>query len=297
MRHIGLFEGIGGFSLAARWAGWHTVAWCEINDFCKKVLSFHFPKAEKHDDIRKTDFTIYRGKCDILTGGFPCQPFSVAGKQLGTEDERHLWPEMLRAVREIQPRWVVGENVGGILNWNGGMVFEQVHIDLENEGYEVQAFVLPAVSVNAPHRRDRVWFVAFKNTDKNGRTSNKRKEKPGIRKQRDFGPGDNERIRANDDKAGDAANANEKRLEGQTENGYMGGEQRFMQRIPGRQWENFPTQPPVCSRDDGIPNELAGITFSKHRKESIGAYGNAIVPQVAYQIFKAINEYESTMDN
>jgi len=92
MKHIGLFEGIGGFSLAARWAGWETIAWCEWNEFGQKVLRHHFPKAQGHGDITKTDFTIYRGQCDIITGGFPCQPYSQAGKRLGKEDERHLWP-------------------------------------------------------------------------------------------------------------------------------------------------------------------------------------------------------------
>lgn len=120
MNHLGLFEGIGGFSLAARWAGWHTVAWCEINPFGQQVLKYHFPNAKGHDDITKTDFTIYRGTVDIITGGFPCQPYSTAGKRLGKDDERHLWPQMLRAIREVQPRWVVGENVSGLVNWSGG---------------------------------------------------------------------------------------------------------------------------------------------------------------------------------
>ena len=349
MNHLGLFEGIGGFSLAARAVGWHTIAWCEINDFCQKVLSYHFPEAKKHDDIRKTDFTIYRGKCDILTGGFPCQPFSIAGKQLGTEDERHLWPEMLRAIREIQPRWVVGENVGGILNWNGGMVFEQVHIDMENEGYEVQAFVLPAVAVNAPHRRDRVWFIAYKNANKDGRTSNEWEKESNIREQRNIGPGDNERLRANNEKTWnaskadgstkrssgasveinkkrreyafqqkkrrakakqrircrnvlrDAANANNERLQrGENVGSPCDSRQNTNQQLAGflqSKWQDFPTKPAICGGNDGLPTELAGIAFSKHRKESIGAYGNAIVPQVAIQIFKSIIQYESTMDN
>lgn len=116
MRHIGLFEGIGGFSLAAKWMGWETVAWCEWSPFCQQVLKYHFPDAEGFGDITKTDFLKYANKIDILTGGFPCQPYSLAGKRKGTEDERHLWPEMLRAIREIQPKWVVGENVSGIIN-------------------------------------------------------------------------------------------------------------------------------------------------------------------------------------
>ena len=160
MRHIGLFAGIGGFELAARWMGWNTIAWSEWDPFCQKVLSYHFPEAKGYGDTKQADFTQYRGQCDILTGGFPCQPYSVAGKRLGKEDERHLWPEMLRAIREIQPRWIVGENVRGLLSWNDGVVFEEVCSDLESEGYEVQAFIIPAAGVGAPHRRERVWIIA-----------------------------------------------------------------------------------------------------------------------------------------
>lgn len=160
MTHGSLFSGIGGFDLAAAWAGWENIFACEIDPFCQKVLKYHFPKSTLYENIRTTDFTVWRGRIDVLSGGFPCQPFSTAGKRKGTEDERYLWPEMLRAIREISPRWVVGENVLGIVNWNGGMVFEQVCADLEAEGYEVQPYVLPACGVGAPHKRDRVWFAA-----------------------------------------------------------------------------------------------------------------------------------------
>jgi len=163
MRHGSLFSGIGGFDLAAEWMGWENVFHCEWNPFGQKVLKHYWPNSISYHDITKTDFTIHRGAIDILTGGFPCQPYSAAGKRLGKEDERHLWPEMLRAIREIQPRWIVGENVLGLVNWNGGMVFEEVQADLEAEGYEVQPYVLPAAAVGAPHRRDRVWFVAYRN--------------------------------------------------------------------------------------------------------------------------------------
>jgi DNA (cytosine-5)-methyltransferase 1 len=169
MRHGSLFSGIGGFDLAAEWMGWENVFHCEWNKFGQQVLKYYWPKAISYEDITKTDFTIHRGRIDILTGGFPCQPYSSAGKRLGKEDERHLWPEMLRAIREIQPRWVVGENVLGLVNWSGGLVFHEVQADLEAEGYEVQPYVLPAVSVNAPHRRDRVFFVAH---SKSARTRN-----------------------------------------------------------------------------------------------------------------------------
>ncbi len=167
MRHGSLFSGIGGFDLAAQWMGWENVFHCEWNPFVKNLLHYYWPDADSLGDITKTDFTKYANKIDILTGGFPCQPYSSAGKRLGKEDERHLWPEMLRAIREIGPKYVVGENVFGLLSWNGGVVFDEVHSDLEAEGYEVQAVVIPAAAVNAPHGRDRVWFVA-KNTMRSG---------------------------------------------------------------------------------------------------------------------------------
>ena len=152
MRHGSLFSGIGGFDLAAEWCGWENVFHCEWNTFGQKVLKHHFPKSISYNDITKTDFTIHRGDIDIISGGFPCQPYSSAGKRLGKEDERHLWPEMLRAIREIQPSWVVGENVRGLTNWNGGLVFDEVQSDLEAEGYEVLPFLLPACAVNVrPH--------------------------------------------------------------------------------------------------------------------------------------------------
>jgi DNA (cytosine-5)-methyltransferase 1 len=161
MTHGSLFSGIGGFDLAAQWMGWENIFHCEWNPFGQKVLKHHFPNSISYDDITKTDFTIHRGSIDVLTGGFPCQPYSLAGKRKGKEDERHLWPEMLRAIREIQPRFVVGENVLGLVNWSNGLVFHEVQTDLETAGYEVWPYVLPACAVNAPHRRDRVWFIAY----------------------------------------------------------------------------------------------------------------------------------------
>ena len=180
MNHGSLFSGIGGFDLAAEWMGWTNVFHCEWEEFPRKVLNYHFPKSISYGDIKETDFTIHRGQIDILTGGFPCQPYSSAGKRLGKEDDRHLWPEMLRAIREIQPRWVVGENVRGLVNWNGGLVFEEVQADLENEGYEVQPFILPAAGVNAPHRRDRVWFVAYSHKCNDGRNARENERTSGT---------------------------------------------------------------------------------------------------------------------
>ena len=296
LTHASLFSGIGGFDLAAEWAGWTNLFNCEKDAFCQRVLKYHFPDAIQYSDIRETDFTIWRGRVDVLTGGFPCQPFSTAGKRKGTNDDRYLWPEMLRAIREIRPRWVVGENVRGIVNWNAGLVFDTVCADLEAEGYEVTPYVLPACGVGAPHRRDRVWFVA-KDTQRVRCNGGKSKKESGAGGFGQSGAGDNVRVYGTKEATANPASLKDHRRR-------SGGFQpEFAGVIPD--WERFTTQSPVCLRDDGISywvdNEalLAGrtprqpyIAIGKLRQESIKAYGNAIVPQVAYQIFKAINECE-----
>ena len=288
MRHGSLFSGIGGFDLAAEWMGWENVFHCEWNEFGQKVLQYYWPNAISYDNIKETDFTIHRGRIDILTGGFPCQPYSAAGKRKGKEDERHLWPEMLRAIREIQPRWIVGENVYGLVNWSGGLVFDEIQADLEAEGYEVQPVILPACAVNAPHRRDRVWFVAYANgsgqTDNCGTNIEKEGE---IRRNKESNVSG--KLRSN----GDASNAKRNGLEHGTKPRELCQSQReTRERIAGyakaEGWTRFPTQSPICDGDDGLSSRLDGITFPKWRNESIKAGGNAIVPQVAYEIFKAI---------
>lgn len=404
MRHGSLFSGIGGFDLAAEWMGWENVFHCEWNKFGQTILKGHWPGAKSYEDIKKTDFTIWRGGVDVLSGGFPCQPYSTAGKRLGKEDERHLWPQMLRAIREISPRWVVGENVRGLTNWNEGVVFDEVQADLEAEGYEVLPFLLPACAVNAPHRRDRIWFIAFKNTNRNGWDGKQREIQSGERKFGDFGTGNNERLRADNEETINASNPNSDgfnggnggneihpsegginalgnisndftnesfadtpsdrrngagagieikegrqtepgtagQLEGRPERfcndesfadtsdeGLQGGEQHgaFNKRIGTRQsrqsiaqlyqisnWQNFPTQSPVCDGNDGFSTEslrqrlredslghlsekeidkIISEAVSQWRKETIKAGGNAVVPQVVLQIFKAIERYES----
>ena len=281
MTHGSLFSGIGGFDIAAEWAGWQNLFNCEWEEFPRKVLKHHFPNAKQYEDIREFNATDYAGRIDILSGGFPCQPYSLAGKRLGKEDERHLWPEMLRIIRECSPRWVVGENVRGLVNWSGGLVFEEVCADLEACGYSVQPFVLPACAVNAPHRRDRVWFVANRN-DRNG----KEKRLQAGREINFYGIGGNR----------NAPDTDNERLQRSKERRGFGGSRKKRDKQPPRRirtkWENFPTQPPICGGDDGLPRELDGITFPKWRTESIKAYGNAIVPQVALRIFEAIQEYE-----
>ena len=292
MKHGSLFSGIGGFDLAAQWMGWENVFHCEWEEFPRKVLQHYWKDAISYGDIKQTDFTIHRGQIDILTGGFPCQPYSVAGKRLGKEDERHLFPEMLRAIREIKPTFIVGENVRGLLNWNGGLVFDEIHTDLEAEGYEVVPLLLPACGVNAPHKRDRIWFVA-KNTNKNGRRSEQRKEESGKWKFRNFGSRDNERIRTNDEEIGFTINSNDEgRSNGFGEVSEWDNNAEFTNSsvVKPSYWKRFPTQSTICNGDDGLSSRLDGITFPKWRRESIKAGGNAIVPQVAYEIFKAIDK-------
>jgi DNA (cytosine-5)-methyltransferase 1 len=166
MRHGSLFTGLGGFDLAATWMGWENIFQCEKEEFCQRILRYYWPNTKLYEDIRKFDAAIFRGTVDVVSGGFPCQPFSSAGKQRGTADDRYLWPEMRRVITEVRPRWVVGENVLGLFNWNKGMVFEQVHLDLEAAGYKVWTYILPAAGIGAPHRRERVWIIAH--ADGNG---------------------------------------------------------------------------------------------------------------------------------
>ena len=372
MTHGSLFSGIGGFDLAAEWMGWENIFHCEWNDFGQKVLHHYWPKAISYHDITKTDFTIHRGRIDILTGGFPCQPYSMAGKRKGKEDERHLWPEMLRAIKEIQPRWVVGENVYGLVNWSNGLVFHEVQADLEAAGYEVFPYVLPAVSVNAPHRRDRIWFVAYAKNygcdkrveDINGReeyqscnwdkvrnitTANgeqrttphpnrnptgtsgesasiegiggsndvqqsERRSKTKFNNRPSSVPRDATAPNRNGfngsdcqheiqpSEGGEYAQCNfEQNVIANTEsigqgNALENGELergRFRQPNQRNAWDSFPSVSPICTGDDGVSSRLDNITFSKWRNESIKAAGNAIVPQVALQIFKTIQQYET----
>ncbi len=296
MKHGSLFSGLGGFDLAAEWMGWENIFHCEWMEFPRNVLDYHFPNADSLIDICKTDFKKYANEIDILTGGFPCQPFSVAGKRKGANDERYLWHEMLRAIQEIKPTFVIAENVANIFNIDDGLVFEQVCLDLEAEGYEVQPFNIPAASKNAPHRRARIWFVAtntkYLRLEYSTKRGNIQKSTTTPQKERNNAT---KSIEA-DGIDGNVTDSNRKRCERQRKCGIIRKERENRNKRFGQlgnieyQWQKFPTQPPICGGDDGLPTELDGITFSKWRRESIKGYGNAIVPQVAFEIFKQLEK-------
>ena len=252
MNHGSLFSGIGGFDLAAEWMGWENRFHCDINPFSTKICKYYWPQAVSYDNIKTTDFTVWRGKIDVLSGGFPCQPFSTAGKRMGKEDERHLWPEMLRAIREIQPRYVVGENVRGIASWSDGLVFEEVCSDLESQGYEVQAFLLPAVGINAPHKRDRFYFVA-KNTNQDGWGSNERKEESQEWGQRNPVTGAHERIRADHEEVRNASDTD--RNDGFSISG--------QKTIVGGIGETYTKPTNIGSDGDASDSQRTGLEFSQ----------------------------------
>lgn len=283
MKILDLFSGIGGFSLAGHWAGFETVAFIERDKFCHKVLQKNFPGIPIYDDIIQFDGKEYQGAADIVCGGFPCQPFSTAGKRKGAEDSRHLWPEMLRVISEVRPKWAIGENVAGILTMDGGNLFESICLDLEAEGYEVQPYVIPAISLGAPHRRDRVWIVAqvrttANSTSKQNITTDKRwvQQKFSLR---------DSKYTANGDGAGlqrefcgqfrGVSETNGTQQGRSTDGTFTAGEQWRTH------WHEVATR--LCRVDDGLSGRV-----DRHRAARLKALGNSIVPQIAYQIFEAI---------
>ena len=304
MKHIDLFSGIGGFSLAFdnifhEQKNEHIFV--EYDPFCQEVLKKHWPEAEIHGNIRTfTNANSSRlqtsrpeqqtagiGREDtrpfLLTGGFPCQPFSQAGRRKGTADDRYLWPEMFRVICEQKPTWVIAENVRGLVTWNDGMVLEQVCSDLEGQGYEVQPFIIPAVAVNAPHRRDRIWIVGNLADTRQQHGSKRRNEKMGADSSKRTSCVSNaERCDKND------SNPDSSRQSG---NGKAGPQIKGQPRLSrgkgnvkgrdswNRNWLEVATR--LCRMDDGIPRRL-------DRNPRLKALGNAIVPQVAEEIMQAI---------
>lgn len=370
---------------------------CEINPFCRRVLEYHYPEAYHHYDIKTLNYeTIekelssrfgnWREGGTVLVAGFPCQPFSCAGKRLGAEDDRYLWDEVKQILAEVKPDWFIGENVAGILSMvlpgsevkvasyediagesyeevevRQQSVVERICLDLESIGYSVVPFVIPACAVGAPHRRDRIWFVAHRDSDRCRDGENKQKpftecqgtphncacsqdrialhpdehrstprtackgtersrrtelaqpEEWGNPPQRDNGLHGLPRFTSNAKCSRGSEIHNQIQSKQPDGSGVVGvgGErdashptserqQRAMPRysiLPAEQFSNFPTQSPVCSRDDGISFGLSGITFPRWRTESIKALGNSMVPQVVYELFKAIEHEQNTTQN
>ena len=323
IKHLDLFSGIGGFALAANWAGFQTVGFCEIESYCRQVLKKHWPEVPIHNDVRELDGSDY-GAIDLITGGYPCQPFSLAGNRKGHNDHRHLWPEMLRVITQARPTWVVAENVVGHIT----MGLDQVLADLESEGYSARPVVIPACAIDAPHRRDRVWIIAHTNPSdsrQGGGEQSKGEEPGGIRQgvladaisgERNSGPKHPRREERRDvGQRGEAARtmANTQSQHDRGCNACQIGRQKSQsgnscsedtmantnttrpqerQTLPRDQIQTgptlereaaqragwWPTEPGVGRVANGIPR----------RVDRIKGLGNAIVPQVAFQILKAI---------
>lgn len=363
LRHGSLFSGIGGFDLAASWMGWQNVFSCEIDMFCRNILNHYWPKNEHHADIYQLNAAQYRGRVDIISGGFPCQPFSHAGRRKGKADDRYLWPQTLRIITEARPKWIVLENVAGLFSILEPESLSKVEIkeielfcaddkqranktivrlqrriigsivsEIESAGYILPRLqdgtpiilCIPACAVDAPHRRDRVWFVAHaehiadreayhrcKDTGSHGKYDERRHATATWRKGRHPVHGGTDRADPSDkiqrkrqdhctvqsaekpdgnpiyfDPPKDYGNVFESTGLRIQNNGF----DRKCQEIPN--WDEWPNQPPVCRRDDGISTKLDGITFPTWREKSLKAYGNAIVPQVALELFRAIEIVE-----
>ena len=320
LTHLSLFSGIGGLDLAAEAAGFETVGQCEWADYPTKILEKHWPDVPKWRDIRtltKESFYERTGlrTVDIVSGGFPCQPFSIAGKRGGKDDDRYLWPEMLRVISELRPAWVLGENVPGIVN----LALDQVLADLEDQGYSGQAFIVPACGVDAPHRRYRVCILAHSEsvgndgrmlrgkedatTDGGSRIDNgggtaqlfsgeRRKDESatngmadGVRTAIHEVIADGSRFGCADictDTVLDAAFTNRSSRERERERERV---QRTAKGIIGGHsvWDNWPDEPELDRVVDGLPN----------RMDRIKCLGNAVVPQQFYIFFKLIADIEN----
>ena len=361
MTHASVFSGIGGPEVAAVMLGWENLFHCEINPFGRTVLDYWFPNSKSYEDITTTDFSEWRGKVNVLTGGFPCQPFSYAGRRAGAEDDRYLWPYMFRCIDQIQPDWVVAENVAGILTMveqgevsevastadlfdTGDRVrgyrlretftLQRICDDLESHGYTVQPVLIPACAVGAPHRRDRVFIIGHRRDAISGNTDGAWAELSEKREVPTWSTTESGRVCARGGQricgetsrtaAADtdlqrskqpeptAEPSEEERQHCQTNTdgrdskrnvtdtsdaGSESVRREWQDAVHGCEgvsgcgrWQGFPTVSPVHRGNDGLPFDVDDLTipFSKWRTEALKAYGNAIVPQVMYEIFRAI---------
>lgn len=287
MKHGSLFSGIGGFDLAAEWMGWENVFHCEWNDFGQKILKYYWPNAKSYGDITKTDFSIHRGGIDILTGGDPCQPHSVAGLGKGVSDDRFLWPEMFRAARECCCAWIVNENVSGSIS-NG--VLDLKINNLESIGYSCQPYSIPVEAVGGLHQRERIWLVAYNaDFDRNNKASRqvqRTKEGQGLEKKRDqvyqfrepvdLRPCD---TNTNGERFKECDFSKVAGIQQEGVSGYFGFGSNAHGNFTGDEIKSA-----IIRMLNGLPE---GLDYTDRNKR-IKALGNSIAPQVAYEIFKAI---------
>jgi len=310
MNHLDLFSGIGGFALALEKVGFKTVGFCEVDPYCRLLLQKHWKGVTIHNDIKKLEAKDIKEPIDILTGGFPCQPYSVAGKQKGTDDNRYLWPDMFRVIKEIKPTFIIAENVRGIVNIQDGMVFETVCSDLESEGFEIQPFIIPAAGVGAPHKRERVWIVGYsehngsltakiRGGNKETNAGSQKGENQTIKSQR-TSRSNNDEIMENSRRAlrqgakFSKENANESRQENanqlerssstpehnvaDSKGVHVQGQQSGSGQEQSRRESWWEFEPNVGRVANGVPGRV-------HRLKGLG---NSIVPQIAEEIGKAI---------
>lgn len=288
MNHLSLFSGIGGIDLAGHWAGMKTVAFCEREPFPQKVLQKNFPGVPIYDDVctltiaRLEEDGIIgdRRTIDIISGGYPCQPFSVAGKREGKNDDRHLWPEVKRLLEEIRPRWFVGENVAGHIT----LGLDTVLSDLADIGYTSQSFVIPACSVGARHRRDRVFIVANSNGSRwEGHEFSSKSGKKRLDCWRS-----NEKVLPNSDCI--------TRLEANTKVSTIGNERITRNDVSGIHWREASRfdreipEPAVLGMANGFSRRL------DENRSRLKALGNAVVPAQIYPIMAAIKAIDDALE-
>ena len=278
LRVLDLFAGIGGFSLGLEMTGgFETVAFCEIEKYPQEILKKNFPDVPIYEDIKELSADRLDrdgiGRIDVITGGYPCQPFSVAGQQKGEADDRHLWPFMLEIIAQVRPSWVICENVSGHI----ALGLDQVLFDLENEGYATRTFIIPACSVDAPHRRDRLWIVAHADTARQY-TSSGSCESNGETWD-NFGRSGKNVADSDSTRSASRLSESVERKKG-ARGGFIDSSNK---RAGGQTGNHWSVEPNVGRVAHGIPGRVAKLE----------ALGNAVVPQIPMMIGQAILDYEN----